>query len=409
MGESLQDQILEVNEVKAVARRDRPAILGEGATAPGVSGISHHHDGVVGQSSTTGRSGVWGNHDGEGNGLSGSSQGGAGVYGVSQSRNGVEGHSSANHHSGVWGNNTAGGVGVAGSSLRGPGVQGDSRVGDGVLGRSQSAAHSGVSGVGFQSGAGVRGASDTGPGVHGTCRSSNNNDSSTESQECVGVWGDGPIGVRGTGATGVLGVSREGTGVRAYGDLALLVSAASSSKNLILGIAPRPDEEDVGTTTSAGPPTMNVFRVSATGAVYANGGLHGGGADVAERVLTVGPALPGDVVEIDPDHPGQFRVTSTANSTAVAGIISTLPGVSLNVQAGEDAVSAPQLALVGQVPVRASALNGPIRPGDLLVSAPLPGHAMRAPRRPKAGTVIGKAMQPLATGEDLILALVMLR
>jgi hypothetical protein len=51
---------------------------------------------------------------------------------------------------------------------------------------------------------------------------------------------------------------------------------------------------------------------------------------------------------------------------------------------------------------------GAIAPGDLLVSAPTPGHAMRE-AAPLPGTVVGKALEPLAAGQGIIRVLVMLR
>jgi hypothetical protein len=61
-----------------------------------------------------------------------------------------------------------------------------------------------------------------------------------------------------------------------------------------------------------------------------------------------------------------------------------------------------QLTMSGVVPVKASAENGPIQPGDLLVSSSTPGYAMRAGPNPPQGTVIGKALQALAEGLGLI-------
>jgi hypothetical protein len=69
----------------------------------------------------------------------------------------------------------------------------------------------------------------------------------------------------------------------------------------------------------------------------------------------------------------------------------------------------PRLALNGRVPVKATTENGAIRPGDLLVASSTAGRAMRAPVNPRAGTVIGKAMQPLDRGSGEIEMLVMLR
>jgi hypothetical protein len=132
---------------------------------------------------------------------------------------------------------------------------------------------------------------------------------------------------------------------------------------------------------------------------------------VAEIVKASGDPRPGDVVEIDPDHDGQFRLAATPNSTAVAGVISTSPGVLMNAPGADAAQAAagPQLALVGRVPVKVSAENGAIRPGDLLVASSTPGHAMRAPANPAPGTVIGKALGSLKHGSGIVEMLVMLR
>jgi hypothetical protein len=69
----------------------------------------------------------------------------------------------------------------------------------------------------------------------------------------------------------------------------------------------------------------------------------------------------------------------------------------------------PRLALAGRVPVKVTAENGAIHAGDLLVSSSRPGHAMRAPESPRAGTVIGKAMKELDADAGEIEMLVMLR
>ena len=152
------------------------------------------------------------------------------------------------------------------------------------------------------------------------------------------------------------------------------------------------------------------MAASADGRGFFNGGTANSGADVAEYIPTADRVEPGDVVEIDPHQPNHFRLAASANSTAVAGVISTEPGVSLNAKDGARAdVSGPQLALVGRVPVKVTAENGPIRPGDLLVAASTPGYAMRGPANPAAGTVIGKALSRLDDGAGVTEMLVMLR
>ena len=67
------------------------------------------------------------------------------------------------------------------------------------------------------------------------------------------------------------------------------------------------------------------------------------------------------------------------------------------------------LAVIGVVPVKVSAENGPIHPGDLLVASSTPGYAMKAGPNPSVGTVIGKALASLLEGTGMIQILVMLQ
>ncbi|GEM_PF-6255376 len=63
----------------------------------------------------------------------------------------------------------------------------------------------------------------------------------------------------------------------------------------------------------------------------------------------------------------------------------------------------PLLALMGRVYVKATAANGPIRPGDLLTTAEEPGYAMRCPDLARCeGAILGKALSPLESGRGVI-------
>lgn len=156
-----------------------------------------------------------------------------------------------------------------------------------------------------------------------------------------------------------------------------------------------------------------IFRVErTTGNVYADGSFTGGGADVAERIDTTEPLEAGDVVEIDSENPGKFRKARESISTRAAGVISTAPGVVLGNEKQLDGGSdvRPILALAGRVPVKVTAKYGAIEIGDLLVSSPIPGYAMKCPEASKCiGAVIGKALEPLKEGVAKIEAQVMLR
>ena len=76
--------------------------------------------------------------------------------------------------------------------------------------------------------------------------------------------------------------------------------------------------------------------------------------------------------------------------------------------AGESRQGRVMTIVSGVAFVRTDASMASIRRGDLLVSSPLPGHAMKM----KAfipGTVIGKALEPLDSGTGMIRVLVMMR
>jgi hypothetical protein len=161
-----------------------------------------------------------------------------------------------------------------------------------------------------------------------------------------------------------------------------------------------------------------VFAVSSTGEVRADGAVYAasfntGSADVAERINTSEWVEAGDVVEIDPDHTGFFRKSADPYSRRVAGIISTSPGVilgnSTDSETGDWDDNRPVLAITGRVPVKVTTENGPIQVGDLLVASSAPGVAMRGDPAAAVGCVVGKAMEPFAEGEGVVVAQVMLR
>jgi hypothetical protein len=161
-----------------------------------------------------------------------------------------------------------------------------------------------------------------------------------------------------------------------------------------------------------------VFVVKSTGEVRADGAVYAadfntGSADVAERINASEWVEPGNVVEIDPEHPGFFRKSTAAYSTKVAGIISTSPGVILGNNFDEEKDNwednRPVLAVTGRVPCMVSTENGPIAIGDLLVASSTPGVAMKGDSEQAMGAVVSKAMEPFEEGEGTIVVQVMLR
>jgi len=149
------------------------------------------------------------------------------------------------------------------------------------------------------------------------------------------------------------------------------------------------------------------WKVTHDGQVYADGSFHSGGADFAEMVPVRENGLePGDVVALAIDE--RLVKTHEAYQGSVVGVVSTRPGYQSDLYRDIPAGKKVPLAVIGIVPVKATVANGPIRPGDMLTPSDVPGTAMRVDR-PRPGTVIGKAMEGLKSGEGEIRMLVMLR
>ncbi len=199
----------------------------------------------------------------------------------------------------------------------------------------------------------------------------------------------------GTGATyGIIAKSTSTKGVGVYGYSkggagGVGGKFVSYSGNLIEGW-----EEE----TPGGGAAWLRFKVDYNGNVYADGTYSSPAADFAELLPAATGLQPGDVLAIGPD--GKLVRSSSRYQRSVVGVYSTRPGY-LGGSTGDAAGKIP-LAVVGVVPVKVSAENGPIHPGDLLVASSTPGHAMRAGANPPQGSVIGKALAGLASGEGVI-------
>jgi len=149
------------------------------------------------------------------------------------------------------------------------------------------------------------------------------------------------------------------------------------------------------------------FRVLTTGEVRSDVGFYTPAADLAEMLPAVDGLEPGDVLVIGADS--KLHRSAEPYQGSVVGVYSTQPGfVGGQPVEGELSDHVP-LAVIGVVPVKASAENGPIAPGDLLTTSSTPGHAMKAGPNPPAGAIVGKALEPLAEGTGLIQMLVMLQ
>lgn len=141
-----------------------------------------------------------------------------------------------------------------------------------------------------------------------------------------------------------------------------------------------------------------------------------GGADLAESFKVNNPVdavQAGMVVSIDPEHPGEMKLSSSSHDRKVGGIISGAGGLRVAIHLGDkpDAKDGfRQVALTGRVYVKATATSGAIQPGDMLTTSSIPGHAMKVTDYNKAqGAIIGKAMTTINPETGLVLVLVTLQ
>jgi hypothetical protein len=306
---------------------------------------------------------------------------GAGAEGIlGLGRNGVHGVSGSPSDSGVWGENTNGGFGVSGSTNSqsaagvwgdnqgtGQGVKGTSAGGDAILGISKSKDHSGVSAV---------------------------NDSGG-----FGVWG------RGTPAGHFEG-NVEVTGQLKTYEFA--VNGLSSIGGIVL----------IGGTVQLNNGVSIIGKVEITGDLNCDGNINIASgkdivlADCAEEfdVRCAASIDPGTVMVIESD--GSVEPSRQAYDKRVAGVVSGAgncrPAIVLDRQSsGCDRVP---VALLGKVYCKVDAQHAAIDIGDLLTTSPTVGHAMKAADPARSfGSVIGKALRPLAAGQALIPILIALQ
>lgn len=307
------------------------------------------------------------------------------VYGETATGNGVHGRSNIGGKAGVYGYNSADGYGVSAMSENGHSLYVPGAGGSGV----------------YVEGAAVHGVHVAGAGAHGV-------DVAAAGGSGVQVYSAGGVGVR-VWSAGMDGVAVEsanwnGVYVASSGVDAIRVQTAGQDGLRFYNGMGRD-------YIRAGSDADLDFRVENDGTVRADGGFHTG-ADFAELMTTEDDPTsyePGDVLVISLEADRSARLSSEPYSTLVLGIYSTDPGVVGSPDPmDEDQSEKVPVAVVGIVPCKVSAENGPIRRGDLLVTASTAGHAMRA-EEPRPGTILGKALEPLETGTGVVDVLVTLQ
>jgi hypothetical protein len=154
------------------------------------------------------------------------------------------------------------------------------------------------------------------------------------------------------------------------------------------------------------------MRLTATGDLTVTGSVSATYQDVAEWVPSTQKLSAGTVVVLDQSRTNHVLASVKPYDTKVAGVVSDSPGVILGV-GGEGKL---KVATTGRVRVRVDATRAPIKIGDLIVTSDVEGVAMKSVpvdlggvtfHRP--GTIIGKALEPLAGGVGEILVLLSLQ
>ncbi len=239
---------------------------------------------------------------------------------------------------------------------------------------------------------------------------------------CIGVYGAS------TNGTGVYGYSTDGIGVQGETALSDAVNGLCHS-NQHAGVAAHNDGGGSGLWAIGSPAgyfsgnvqiTENLQvtgQISVTGEIQATANINVtgdviliGANDCAEEFNVPACTDPGTVMVLG-DH-GALLTSSHPYDKKVAGVISGAGGFRPGVILGRSESSQKRmpLALMGQVYCKVDAQYGSVDVGDLLTTSPTPGHAMRALDPLKAfGCVIGKALCPLESGQDLIPILVSLQ
>lgn len=181
-----------------------------------------------------------------------------------------------------------------------------------------------------------------------------------------------------------------------------IVEIATNAKTLVV----QPDGNvGIGTTN----PTK---KLHVAGDLQIDGNINAKYQDVAEWVLSAEQLSAGTVVVLDTTKSNQVVSATVAYDTRVAGVISAQPGITLG-ESGEGKVL---VATTGRVRVKVDASRAAIQIGDLLVTSDVAGVAMKSEsvefagrKMHMPGTIIGKALEPLAKGSGEILVLLSLQ
>jgi hypothetical protein len=237
-----------------------------------------------------------------------------------------------------------------------------------------------------------------------------------------GLYGSGDPGVKGEGNVGVIGIGNVWIGV--YGETNAPASAGSAG---VWGDGKETGDGVKGVAKGAGKAAVCGFHLTNQGpGIFGQGAPAGrfeGDVEVTGdiRLLNADCAEDFDITGVETAEPGTVMVlgeegalkpSEHAYDKRVAGVVSGAggyrPGIVLDKQLAQGNRS--PIALLGKVYCKLDAGPAPVEVGDLLTTSDTPGHAMKAGDPAKAfGSVIGKALRPLARGRGLIPILIALQ
>jgi hypothetical protein len=180
-----------------------------------------------------------------------------------------------------------------------------------------------------------------------------------------------------TGGNVLTGGIMSSTGNATHGNLSV------STGTVTLGNIVNANGNGVGNIGSSSLYFNTVFA-KATSAQY---------ADLAEKYVADAEYAPGTVVSFGGDN--EVTVSTTDGDRRVAGVVSTNPSYIMN--GALEAEHVATIALTGRVPTR---VTGPVAKGDLMVSNG--DGTARAESDPRAGAIIGKALENFEGGTGTI-------